>query len=285
MKIAVLGMGLMGRAIALRLTETGHDVIGWSRSEGSVEYARSAGVTCDPDLQAVLDHATTVITVLSDYAAIESTLLDHPQADNLHQRNVIQMATISPSQSMDLDRAICRLGGSYLEAPMLGSTPQAREGSLIIMCGGDPVNFKRYQDLLGELGKEVHLVGRTGQGAAMKLAMNQLIAMLTTAFSQSLGYIRQNLVDEALFMQLLRASALYAPTFDKKLPNMQSGQYASANFPLKHLLKDQQLFCDSYLSRQPSICRSIRGMLEDGVKDGKGNLDYSAIYELLNEPD
>jgi 3-hydroxyisobutyrate dehydrogenase-like beta-hydroxyacid dehydrogenase len=284
MKTAVLGMGLMGRAIARRLSDTGHDITAWSRSFNSIEQASSIGIECDTKLDSVVQQADTLIIMLSDYPAIESTLIERARPGSLHNLDVIQMATISPSQSIELARSVKRLGGNYLEAPVLGSIPQVQDGSLIIMCGGEAEVFSRQRHLLDILGSEIHLVGKAGQGAALKLAMNQLIAMLTTAFAHSLGFVRQHQVDEGLFMDLLRKSALYAPTFDKKLLNMQSGQYKSANFSLKHLLKDQRLFCDSFTSAQPAICQAVIQMLHGGVRQGHGDLDYSVIFDLVNPP-
>ena len=123
----------------------------------------------------------------------------------------------------------------------------------------------------------------TEQGAALKLAMNQLIAGLTSCFSLSLGLVRAEGIEVAQFMDLLRGSALYAPTFDKKLDKYLSHEYGKANFPLKHLLKDVRLFGEvaekagmdtAFLTAVERACIRAR-------ERGYAEQDYSAVYEAV----
>ena len=84
-------------------------------------------------------------------------------------------------------------------------------------------------------------IGPVGSAAAIRLAMNQLICSLTTSFALSLGLIIREGIDIDIFMKILRDSALYAPTFDKKLQRMLERNYENPNFPAKHLLKDTNI--------------------------------------------
>ena len=79
-------------------------------------------------------------------------------------------------------------------------------------------------------GTNIFYVGKVGKASALKLALNQLIASLTAAFSVSLSYVQKNEIDSELFMDILRKSALYAPTFDKKLANYESQNFDKTNF-------------------------------------------------------
>jgi 3-hydroxyisobutyrate dehydrogenase-like beta-hydroxyacid dehydrogenase len=182
--------------------------------------------------------------MFSDADAIRSVLFPENQNFNLAGKTIIQMATIAPEQSRQLANAVCSHHGKYIEAPVLGSTPEAEAGKLIIMAGGDPTLFSEIQPLLNALSPAPRLVGEVGSAAALKLAMNQLIASLTGAFSLSLGYALNNQVDLEVFMETVRASALYAPTYDKKLAKYLDRDFAGANFSTKHLLKDISLFLD-----------------------------------------
>jgi 3-hydroxyisobutyrate dehydrogenase len=122
-----------------------------------------------------------------------------------------------------------------------------------------------------------------GQGAALKLAMNQLIAGLTASFSLSLGLVRAEGIDADLFMGLLRSSALYAPTFDKKLNNYLAHDYGKANFPLKHLLKDVRLFrrVTESVAMDSALITTIEAACARAIGQGYAEQDYSAIYEAL----
>jgi len=284
MKITILGMGLMGIPIGLRLQHCGHEVIGWNRSESALQRARAEGLAIEPELAVALQRAELVILTLSDAAAIDNVLFEGDTQSLLAGRTILQMGTISPDQSREIGTRVTGAGGEYLETPVLGSLPEAGNGRLIVMAGG-PEHL--YQDCLGVLrclGEQVQHIGPVGQGAAMKLAMNQLIGALTAAFSLSLGLVRAEGIDVEQFMGLLRESALYAKTFDKKLTKMLEHNYAQANFPLKHLIKDLALFrrVAENKGMEFSIPQAMLVVFEKGAAAGYSDEDYSALYEAIN---
>ncbi len=280
MEIAVLGLGLMGLAIAGRLQVSGFQVRGWNRSVPKANRASIAGVDASPDLDDIAD-VSTLVLALSDAGAIRETLAG---IGSFTGRLIIQMGTIAPEESREIASTVESGGGRYLEAPVLGSLPEARSGTLIIMSGGRPADFDAARPILDSLGRKPQLVGDVGQGAALKLAMNQLIAGLTSAFSASLGLVRAEGIDTDVFMSLLRESALYAPTFDKKLEKMLTRDYAKANFPLKHLHKDARLFENACRTRNidTGVIAALCTLIEAGINAGHGDDDYSSLYEAVN---
>jgi 3-hydroxyisobutyrate dehydrogenase len=167
---------------------------------------------------------------------------------------------------------------------VLGSLPEAREGNLIVMAGGDRDLFERCRPLLRDLSRDPQWIGPVGQGAALKLAMNQLIAGLTASFATSLALVRREGIDVEQFMNLLRGSALYAKTFDKKLDKYLSRDYAGASFPLKHLLKDVRLFArvGEAAGLDTRVISAIEAVCADAASVGLADQDYSALYEALS---
>jgi 3-hydroxyisobutyrate dehydrogenase len=284
MKVTLLGLGLMGLPIAHRLIQRGHEVTAWNRSEERLNLAAAEGIEVEPDLvQAVADNELLLLT-LSDASAIEAVLFNAPVESQLKGKIVLQMGTIAPDESRALGTRVEGAGGKYLEAPVLGSIPEAKKGELIIMAAGSEAVYHHCLLLLRGLGKEVDLVGSVGKAAAMKLAMNQLIASLTVGFAQSLGLVRAEGVEVEQFMKLLRESALYAPTFDKKLQKYLDHDYSNANFPLKHLIKDVGLFKQVAESSgmNAQVSDAMLSVLKSGEQAGYGNEDYSALYEAIN---
>jgi 3-hydroxyisobutyrate dehydrogenase len=283
-KTAVLGLGLMGTAIALRLQAQGVAVTGWNRSAERSQAAAAAGLAVAADAATAIGAADLVLLVLSDAAAIETTLLAPPAAAALRGRLIVQMGTIGPEESRALAARLDALGGRYLEAPVLGSLTEVRDGRLIIMVGGEETLFAQCRPVLERLGAEPQRIGAVGQAAALKLALNQLIAGLTATFALSLGLVRAQGIDVDQFMTLLRGSALYAQTFDKKLDKYLSHDYGTANFPLKHLLKDVRLFRQAAapLGLDTALADAIAAACIRAQDLGLGDQDYSAIYEALS---
>ena len=128
-------------------------------------------------------------------------------------------------------------------------------------------------------------IGKIGDAAAMKLALNQLIVSETIAFSMSVGYLRENNLDVDVFMQILRGSALYAPTFDKKLPNMIDRDFSNPNFPVKHLLKDLDLILGEFGENgiNTNSLKGSRKIFVDAIQRGFSDHDYSAIYNSIHQ--
>ncbi|MEM8806379.1 MAG: NAD(P)-dependent oxidoreductase, partial [Cyanobacteria bacterium P01_G01_bin.38] len=242
MKIGFLGTGLMGAPMAVQLEKAGHQVTAWNRTQAKLEPLISEGIEIAPSPQAAIATTDALVIMLTDALAIEETLLNDEARAVLLGRTVIQMSTIAPAESKAIAQKVSAVGGDYLEAPVLGSIPEAKSGSLILMVGASPKQFKQWLPVLQCLGPAPTLIGPVGAGAAVKLAMNQLIGSLTTAFAMSLGLVQSEDIDVETFMGIVRQSALYAPTFDKKLQRMCDRNFANPNFPTKHLLKDMTLF-------------------------------------------
>lgn len=284
MKITLLGLGLMGRPLALRLVHCGHELVAWNRSPEPLRKAAEAGLKVEADLAAAIRQGEVIMLTLSDAAAIEAVLFSDGIPELLADRMVLQMGTIAPNESRTIAGRVVRAGGEYMEAPVLGSIPEARSGQLIVMAAGPEPIYQHCLLMLRCLGKEVEHIGAVGQGAAMKLAMNQLIASLTAGFSQSLGLVRAEGVDVEQFMKLLRESALYAPTFDKKLQKFIEHDYSNPNFPLKHLIKDTGLFkrVAEESGINGSIAEAMLTVFLSGQEAGYGDEDYSSLYEAIN---
>jgi len=277
--VALLGTGLLGSAIASRLLAVGCSLRVWNRDPERCEPLMSAGAQRFDDPAQAVAGASTVITVLRDgpvTSAVVASLGD------LDQCCVMPMGTMGISESVALDVQVRQQGGLYLEAPVLGSRPEALAGRLLVMAGGDQAVFDQQCALLNHLALEPKRMGAVGTGAASKLALNQLIASLTHGYSLALRLIQASGLEVDSFMEVLRPSALYAPTVDKKLKRMLSHEYSDPNFSTGLLRKDLSLFL-----REAGLAgvdaRALEGLVallkraEGTALDGG---DYSALHEL-----
>lgn len=285
----------MGSPMALRLLSAGHRVWVYNRTPERLKPLELTGATVCPTPLDLAQAVEAVIMMVTDGEAVRSLLNDmgltdcapasaEPPLSPLGGCAIIQMGTIAPDESQAISQSVAQSGGTYLEAPVLGSIPEAKNGKLIVMVGADDEAYQRWQPLLACLGSTIYHVGPVGSAATLKLAMNQLIGSLTAAFAQSLGLVQAAGIDVDTFMAVVRQSALYAPTFDKKLHRMQTRQFADPNFPTKHLLKDMGLFVAAAEAAGlvPLPAESVRQLVDQAVEAGFDDDDYAALFNIVS---
>jgi 3-hydroxyisobutyrate dehydrogenase len=274
--------------MAERLLAAGHTLTAYNRTAAKLEPLQ-AGIAAHPDRhfeiaptpEIAIAASDCVVLMLTNAEAITSVLFAAPAA--LKGRTVIQMGTIAPAESQTIAAQVIAAGGSYLEAPVLGSIPEAKAGTLIVMVGAEPEQFDQWLPILQVLGTDPVLLGPVGAAAAVKLALNQLIGSLTTAFALSLGLVQRQGVEVDAFMQIVRKSALYAPTFDKKLARMLARNYDSPNFPTKHLKKDMELFITTAIAAnlRPDSVTGVSQVLTAAIDQGLAEGDYAALFSVI----
>ncbi len=284
MKIGFLGTGLMGQPMVERLLTAQISVMAYNRTAAKLEPLKALGAEITTSPQEVIKAADCLILMLTNVTAIQEILLAENVPNSLVDRTIIQMGTISPAESQAIEKAVVERGGGYLESPVLGSIPEAKAGKLLVMVGATEAQFKQWSGLLQNFGSDPILIGEVGTAAALKLALNQLIAALTSAFALSLAFLQQQNVDVDQFMEILRQSALYAPTFDKKLKRMCDRNYDNPNFPTKHLLKDVDLFLNQsrLIGVNSESLVGVQQAIQRAIELGFADSDYSAIYSAIN---
>ncbi len=285
MQIGFIGIGLMGLPMAQRLLEAGLPLTVYNRTPGKLEGLKEKGAVIAPTSAALIHDCDCIILMVTHAAAVREMLLSDVNRDYLIGKTVIQMSTIAPSESRAIGEEVVAAGGNYLEAPVLGSIPEATAGKLMVMVGGAIEQFETYQPILSHFGSSVLLVGGVGTASALKLALNQLIGSLTSAFATSLSFVQQEGVEVDKFMEVLRGSALYAPTFDKKLQRMLEQNYANPNFPTKHLAKDMTLFQaeSESLGLDVHLPAAVNQILLEAIHRGFAEADYCALFAVMSQ--
>lgn len=284
MHIGFLGAGLLGRPMAERLQAAGHQVTVYNRTKEKVADLPKAGLAVAATPDEAIRAGDGVILMLADAPAICTLLFVSASKAAIKGRTVIQMGTIGSGESRAIQRAVQAAGGDYFEAPVLGSIAEAKTQRLLVMVGGTPEQFARWAGLLKSFGPELRLIGPVGKAAALKLALNQLIAAEIAAFSLSLGLVQREDIPVETFMAILKQSALFAPAFEKKLPRLLARDHANPNFSTKNLLKDLDLFLDEAkgLGLDPGCAFGARRLLQQTIDLGLADLDYSAVHSLVN---
>jgi 3-hydroxyisobutyrate dehydrogenase len=283
MKISVIGAGLMGGAIARKLFEHKNDVIAYNRTKEKLEPLKSIGVKIAETPAEAVENSEVVILMLADANAINSVMINENVLQKVKGKLVIQMGTILPEESKSFQKIFTENMAEYFEAPVLGSIPQILNENLIVLVGSSKDQFEKHKHIFSAFSKEIYHIGEIGQAAAIKLAFNNLIASLIPAFSLSFGIVKKSGVNPEIFMEILRKSALYAPTFDSKLPMILSEDFSKANFPAKHMLKDGRLIekFASQLNLNTKVINALNTVIEEAVNSGYADQDYSAVYKAI----
>ncbi|MEB3272746.1 MAG: NAD(P)-dependent oxidoreductase [Prochlorothrix sp.] len=282
----LLGTGLMGTPLGDRLLGSGAPLTVYNRTEAKTEALAIQGATVAPTPEDVLAVTDVIVMMVTDAAAVAELVLSDAGRSQLPGKTLVQMGTIGPEESRNLAAQVEEAGGSYWEAPVLGSIPEAREGNLIVMVGSTPEQFEAHGHLLQCFSPNPRHIGSVGQAMALKLALNQLIAGLTSTFALSLAFVQGQGVDVDQFMEIVRDSAVYTPTFDKKLQRMLDHNFSNPNFPTQHLLKDTRLFLEAAqtLGLDTTGLAGIAPILERAIALGLGQSDYSALFAALTDP-
>jgi 3-hydroxyisobutyrate dehydrogenase len=285
--IAVLGTGLLGRAIAERLHAVGYQVIAFNRTAAKALPLQARGIAVVGSAGLALRRADCALLLFTDATAIRSVLFAPECSAALKDKTIVQMGTIGPKDSLQIEREVRQRGATYLEAPVLGSQGEAKAGTLFVMVGGTEDQFAAWSALFRSLGREPRHIGPVGKASALKLALNHLIAAETLAFAFSFGLIERSGISVETFMAILRESALYAPTFDKKLPRLIKRDYRHPNFSTRHLLKDVRLFSQeaATLGLTADALEDLPRILDRAIAKGLGDLDYSALFDAVDPPE
>ncbi len=248
MRVAVLGTGAMGGAMARRLHDAGHDVTVWNRTR-----ARAAGLVeavpaltlADTPAAATAD-ADVVITMLSDGPAVEAVVLG---ADGLLEgigegSVVLEMSTVEPERSQGLAPLLRERGSDLLDAPVSGSVPIVERGALTIMVGGEERSLERARPVFDALAARVVRMGPVGTGAAMKLAVNAVIHGLNQALAEGLVLAEAAGIDRSLAYEVIASGAAGAPFVDYKRGAYTDPDRAAVAFRLTLVHKDLELILD-----------------------------------------
>ncbi len=184
-RIGIAGVGRMGAAIGARLLETGHALAVWNRTPDKARPLIEAGAALAPTPAALAGSAETLITMLTDAAAIEAVYggPDGLLSTDLSGKLVVEMSTVRPDTERALAERVRARGAAFIECPVGGTTGPARQGTLLGLAGGEAGDVARARPLLEQLCRRVEHVGPVGAGASMKLAINLPLLV----FYQALG--------------------------------------------------------------------------------------------------
>ncbi len=282
MRVAFVGLGIMGHAMATNLVRAGHEVTVWNRTPGKkVEGAR---LTASP---AEAAQGTEVVWLcVSDTAAVENVLFGPSGVEqSLAEGTIISdSSTISPSSTRKFAERVARKGVQYVDSPVTGSKAGAESGTLLFIVGGDEQAIERLKPLYAAMGKKIFRMGETGKGQSAKLVMNLQIALIYEGFAEALTLAAKLGVDAGSLIQLVNASMVKSGVVEYKAPFVLNRDFA-ANFPLRLMRKDILLALEAAKEARVKLpgLETVEEIYEMAIEDGHSELDYAATLLLLEK--
>lgn len=282
-KLAFCGLGQMGAPMASRLVGAGHEVRVWNRSPEKAAPLVALGAVPADTPAAAAEDVDAAITMLANPDALHEVVLGPKGiAEGLHEgATLIDMSTVGPEAVRGLADQL-RPRVHVVDAPVLGSVPQAQAGELRIFVGASPEEFARWVGVLGAMGVPFHL-GALGAGASMKLVANSTLGALMTALGEALALAGKLGLDQGDVFDVLVGSPI-GVTARAKRANIAAGRYPP-NFKLRLALKDMELVHDTAkrLGLELRVAEAARSWLQDAAAGGLGEMDYSAVVARITD--
>ena len=282
MRVAFLGLGIMGRSMAANLVKAGHEVSVWNRSAG--KQVDGARVAVSPAEAA--RGAEVVWMCVSDTAAVERVLFSADGVESVLAPEMIvaDSSTIAPSATRKFAERVRARGADYVDAPMTGSKVAAESGQLIFITGGEEATLARLEPLFNAMGKKVLHMGPTGHGQSAKLGGNLMIALMFEGFAEALTLTSKLGVPRERFMELVNASMIRSGVSDYKAPFVLRHDF-SPNFPLRLMHKDIHLALDAAREARVKLpgLETVGEIYEVATEEGSADLDYAATIALLEK--
>jgi 3-hydroxyisobutyrate dehydrogenase-like beta-hydroxyacid dehydrogenase len=281
MRVAFLGLGIMGGPMAANLVKAGHEVTVWNRTPKSVDGATTAATPA-----AAAAKADVVWVCVSDTAAVEQVLFGKDGAANgLNSGQiVVDSSTISPTASLKFAERVRERGADFLDAPVTGSKIGAENATLIFIVGGREASVAKLQPLFSAMGKQVVHVGPNSHGLGAKLGMNLMIALIYEGFAEALTLARKLGVDQQKLFSLINASMVKSGVVEYKIPFVEKRDF-SPNFPLRLMYKDIRLMLDAGKETGVELpgLETVREIYEESRAAGQADLDYASTLTVLEK--
>jgi 2-hydroxy-3-oxopropionate reductase len=279
LRIAVLGIGLMGFPMARRLCEAGHTVRAWNRTGAKAERLLPFGAVVEDQPAAAVADAEIVILMLENGDVVEQVLFGQGVARAVIPGTVlIDMSSIMPAQARDHGARLNDMAISYLDAPVSGGTVGAEQGTLAIMAGGKASSFERARKVLEVLGRPT-LVGPSGSGQLCKIANQMIVGISIGAVAEAILLVEKGGASPAKFRE-----AITGGFADSRILQLHGQRMADRSFTpggrVSVQLKDLRnaLATAQDIGLDAPVTQLLERLYADAADHGLADLDHAALF-------
>jgi 3-hydroxyisobutyrate dehydrogenase len=279
-----IGLGIMGRPMALNLLRAGVPLLVWNRTTSKAHALEAAGAEVAPDAAAVFARSDVVILMLSDGGSVDAVLARGTAefAGLVAGRTIVHMGTTSPAYSAGLEADIRAVGGRYVEAPVSGSRVPAEAGELVAMLAGDADAVEAVRPLLEPMCRDINWCGPVPSALLTKLATGLFLITLVTGLAESFQFARRHDLDLDQFTKILGAGQMASPIMRVKAPKLAHEDF-TAQASIADVLKNARLVAAEAAAAgiASPLIEVCQALYEETVRLGLGDADMAAVVKGL----
>jgi len=279
-KVALLGTGIMGAAMARNLIQAGAEVRAWNRSTEKAEPLARDGATVVEDPAEAASGADFLLTMLSDADVIEDVVGDGVLPALADGGVWLQMSTVGERGNERLARLASENSVAYVDAPVLGTKAPAEQGQLVVLASGPDDVRSKCEPVFEAVGSKTVWLGEAGEGSRLKLVVNNWIVGLLGVLAETIAFARATGVDPQKFLETIEGGPLGLPYAQIKGAMMIEEDFPTS-FSAKLARKDAGLVLDAAEERglRMSLAPAVAARLDEAIEAGHGEEDMAAVYE------
>ena len=283
-KIGIIGLGMLGNAVALHLLDSGFDVVVFNRSKDKTIQAKEKGAIIVDSPKEVSEKSDLVIIVVKDAEAVKEVVFGENGVLKGKRNGLIvaDMSTIDPLESKNISEKFLEFGIHKLDIPVMGGPNVAITGDLVMMVSGNKESFEECKSVFESIANKVFFLGEMGIAHSVKLAMNLQITMLALALSEGIILVKKAGVDPKKFLDILNSTYFKTGMSENKAFKMIDGKY-DPTFTLENLKKDITTITSAAksLGIELPMIQKAEEVYGNAVKEGLGGIDYTGIIEYI----
>ena len=282
--VGIVGLGIMGGAIARNLVERGWRVIGFDTDATRRAELALANVAIAGDVGQVARDAPIIMTSLPSPAAVEQVAQEIANSGQ-SARIVVELSTLSIADKLRFDSILKKAGHIALDCPLSGTGAQARNRDLIVYASGDSSAIAQCSDLFADFAKQSADLGQFGNGSRMKFVANHLVAIHNVAAAEAMVLAERAGLDPKIVVDLVGPGAGGSRMFQMRAPMMVEGIYEPATMKVSTWQKDMAIiaeFADDVGCETP-LFTLTQPVYTEAMAMGLGDQDTAAVFEVLKK--
>ena len=285
-KIGIIGIGMLGNAVALHLLDVGFQVTIFNRTKEKAIQLKEKGAIIATSPKEVATKSELIIIIVKDANAVkEISFENNGIIEGAHDGLIVaDMSTIDPLESKQISERFLKNNINKLDIPVMGGPNVAISGKLMMMASGDKKSFEQCRNIFEKIANKIFFLGKNGTAHSIKLAMNLQITMLALALSEGIMLVEKTNIDPKKFLEILNSTYFKTGMSENKAFKMIDGKY-DATFTLKNLKKDIDTMLSSAnsLELELPMLEKAKQVYDNAVNQGFGEIDYTGIIAYMRK--